>query len=150
MAPHHSDKLSDDELIKIAKDSETMGLFSTVLFLRFLIAVFTLIMSLVATLQRSTFYLRTASVKAACITGQLSKVDSRDRFSRVSKCLVRVRYRIRRRAVCRGTLDHQGTTKLRCGRLLDRDPGDHCDYFCQNDNIALAVYDVAAERNPHY
>lgn len=74
----HSDKLSDDELIKIAKDSETMIVLN-----RFIPEISDRCIYIDNELGgylATKHLLENGHKKVACITGQLSKVDSRDRF----------------------------------------------------------------------
>ncbi|MGN5223288.1 LacI family DNA-binding transcriptional regulator [Aeromonas veronii] len=80
----------------------------------------------------------------ACITGQLSKVDSRDRLQGYRNALTEFGISYNPDLVMEGRFDHQGNHKI-ANRLLDLD-STITAIFCQNDNIALAVYDVAVER----
>ncbi|MGL6122691.1 MAG: substrate-binding domain-containing protein, partial [Shewanella sp.] len=82
--------------------------------------------------------------KVACITGQLSKVDSRDRLQGYRNALAEFAIDYDANLIVEGRFDHQENYQA-ARRLLDIDKGITA-VFCQNDNIALAVYDVAAER----
>ncbi|MEZ8861204.1 LacI family DNA-binding transcriptional regulator [Vibrio sp. 10N.247.311.51] len=139
----HSDKLSDDELIKIAKDSETMIVLN-----RFIPEISDRCIYIDNELGgylATKHLLENGHKKVACITGQLSKVDSRDRFQGYRNALLEFGIEYDAGLFVEGRFDHQGNHEA-ARRLLDRDP-EITAIFCQNDNIALAVYDVAAERN---
>ncbi|NUY57356.1 LacI family DNA-binding transcriptional regulator [Salinivibrio sp. EAGSL] len=79
-----------------------------------------------------------------CITGQLSKGDSRDRLQGYRAALNKFHIPYNPHYVIEGRFDYQ-SKDMHIQRLLDRAP-EITAIFCQNDNIALSVYDVATER----
>ncbi|WP_026958286.1 MULTISPECIES: LacI family DNA-binding transcriptional regulator [Aliagarivorans] len=81
----------------------------------------------------------------ACITGQLSKCDSRERLQGYRNALSDAAIDYDANLVVEGRFDDQGNHQA-ARRLLDRDPKIKA-VFCQNDAIALALYDVAMERS---
>ncbi|WP_019616544.1 LacI family DNA-binding transcriptional regulator [Psychromonas ossibalaenae] len=138
----HSDMLSDDELIKIAKNTP-----ATVILNRYVpelsnqcICIDNELGGYLATKH----LLESGHIKVACITGQLSKIDSRDRLQGYRNALTEYGIQYDASLIAEGRFDHDGNhEKVR--RLLDRDNGITA-IFCQNDNIALAAYDVCSER----
>ncbi|WP_028864417.1 LacI family DNA-binding transcriptional regulator [Psychromonas aquimarina] len=138
----HSDMLSDDELIKIAKNTP-----ATVILNRYVpelanqcICIDNELGGYLATKH----LLESGHSKVACITGQLSKIDSRDRLQGYRNALTEYGIQYDASLIAEGRFDHDGNhEKVR--RLLDRDNGITA-IFCQNDNIALAAYDVCSER----
>ena len=139
----HSDMLSDEELIKIAEETP-----ATIILNRHIpelakqcICIDNEQGGYIATL----YFLECGHRKIACITGQLGKIDSRDRLQGYRKALTEYGIQYDENLIEEGRFDHQGNhEKIR--RLLDREKGITA-IFCQNDNIALAAYDVCHERN---
>ncbi|MCG6201099.1 LacI family DNA-binding transcriptional regulator [Psychromonas antarctica] len=138
----HSDMLSDNELIQIAKETT-----ATVILNRYIpelskqcICIDNELGGYLATKH----LLESGHHKVACITGQLSKIDSRDRLQGYRNALTEYGVKYDASLIVEGRFDHHGNhEKVR--RLLDR--SNHITaIFCQNDNIALAVYDVCSER----
>ena len=138
----HADMLSDNELIQIAKETP-----ATVILNRYIpelskqcICIDNELGGYLAT----KYLLESGHRKVACITGQLSKIDSRDRLQGYRNALTEYGIGYDASLIVEGRFDHQGNhEKVR--RLLDRK--NHITaIFCQNDNIALAVYDVCSER----
>ncbi|USD67825.1 LacI family DNA-binding transcriptional regulator [Vibrio sp. SCSIO 43136] len=82
--------------------------------------------------------------RIACVTGQLSKNDSRDRLQGYRSALTKFDLDYDPNLVIEGRFDH-GKNHEAIGRLLDRAP-DITAIFCMNDNIALAAYGVCNER----
>ncbi|MDA0128010.1 LacI family DNA-binding transcriptional regulator [Vibrio sp. MarTm2] len=139
----HSDKLSDDELIEVVKETP-----ATIILNRFIPDIADnciFIDNELGGYLATKHLLDKGHQKIACITGQLSKGDSRDRLQGYRLALAEAGITYNPSYVIEGRFDHDGNHE-RTRRLLDRAP-DITAVFCQNDNIALAVYDVAAERN---
>ncbi len=79
-----------------------------------------------------------------CVTGQLSKNDSRDRLQGYRSALSKHDVNYEPNYVIEGRFDHNGNHET-ISRLLDRAP--HLTaIFCMNDNIAMAAYGVCHER----
>ncbi|CAM3682501.1 LacI family DNA-binding transcriptional regulator [Vibrio aerogenes] len=138
----HSDTLSDDELIEVVRQQET-----TILLNRYIpeIAAHCIyIDNELGGYLATRYLLENGHHKVACISGQLSKCDSRDRLQGYRNALSESGIAFDANLIVEGRFDHQGNHEV-ARRLLDRDP-EITAIFCQNDNIALAVYDVAAER----
>ncbi len=139
----HSDKLSDDELIEVVKETP-----ATIILNRLIPDIADnciFIDNELGGYLATKHLLDKGHQKIACITGQLSKGDSRDRLQGYRLALAEAGITYNPSYVIEGRFDHDGNHE-RTRRLLDRAP-DITAVFCQNDNIALAVYDVAAERN---
>ncbi|MCW8329166.1 LacI family DNA-binding transcriptional regulator [Photobacterium sp. SDRW27] len=139
----HSDKLSDDEIIKVAKQTT-----STIILNRYIpelsdkcICIDNELGGYLATKH----LLEYGHTKIACITGQLSKIDSRDRLQGYRNALAEFGIKYDANLIVEGRFDHEGNHEA-VRRLLDRD-SEITAIFCQNDNIALATYDVCSERN---
>ncbi|GAB7220671.1 LacI family DNA-binding transcriptional regulator [Vibrio comitans] len=138
----HSDKLSDDTLISLLlRNPNTI-----------------IINRLVPEIAESCVYINNEQggmvatqclidnghKNIGCISGQMSKVDSRDRLQGYRNALGVAGISYNPMYVIEGRFDHEGNHEA-ARRLLDRAP-EITAIFCQNDNIALAVYDVCAER----
>ncbi len=82
--------------------------------------------------------------RIGCITGQLSKIDSRERLQGYRNALEKYGIEYDQNLVVEGRFDHDGND-LAVRRLLDRDSGI-TGIFCLNDSIALAAYGVCHER----
>ncbi|NNN45252.1 MULTISPECIES: LacI family DNA-binding transcriptional regulator [unclassified Vibrio] len=138
----HSDKLSDDELIDVVKQQNT-----TIILNRYIPEIADhciYIDNELGGYLATKHLLENGHTKVACISGQLSKGDSRDRLQGYRNALAEYGIDYNAALFVEGRFDHQGNHDV-ARRLLDRDPTISA-IFCQNDNIALAVYDVAAER----
>lgn len=138
----HSDKLSDDELIEITKQKP-----ATIILNRYIPEVADKCIYIDNELGgylATKHMLEQGHRKIACITGQLSKIDSRDRLQGYRNALTEYGIPYDANLIIEGRFDHVGNHDA-AHRLLDREPKITA-LFCQNDNIALAVYDVAAER----
>ncbi|MCZ4294673.1 LacI family DNA-binding transcriptional regulator [Vibrio sinaloensis] len=139
----HSDKLSDDELIDVVKETP-----ATIILNRYIPDIAN---NCIYIDNEYGGYLATKHLldhghkNIACITGQLSKGDSRDRLQGYRLALAEAGIQYNPSYVIEGRFDHDGNHE-RARRLLDRAP-EITAIFCQNDNIALAVYDVAVERD---
>lgn len=138
-----SDKLTDDELIKAAQHTE-----ATIILNRYIpeiadrcIYVDNELGGYLATKH----LLEHGHTKIGCITGQLSKIDSRDRLQGYRNALAEYNIRYDAELIVEGRFDHDGNHEA-ARRLFDRS-SEISAVFCQNDNIALAVYDVASERD---
>ncbi|MEF1284850.1 LacI family DNA-binding transcriptional regulator [Vibrio sp. M250220] len=139
----HSDKLSDDELIDVVKETP-----ATIILNRYIpdIANHCIYIDNEYGGYLATKHLLEHGHKnIACITGQLSKGDSRNRLQGYRLALAEADIQYNPSYVIEGRFDHDGNHE-RARRLLDRAP-EITAIFCQNDNIALAVYDVAVERD---
>ncbi|WP_159737782.1 LacI family DNA-binding transcriptional regulator [Vibrio atypicus] len=138
----HSDKLSDDELIDVVKNTP-----ATIILNRYIPDIADnciYIDNELGGYLATKHLLEHGHKNIACITGQLSKGDSRERLQGYRLALAEAGITYNPSYVIEGRFDHDGNHD-RTRRLLDRAP-DITAIFCQNDNIALAVYDVAAER----
>ncbi|MDF2155189.1 LacI family DNA-binding transcriptional regulator [Vibrio sp. CAU 1672] len=138
----HSDTLSDDELIEVIKQSP-----ATVILNRYIPEVADnciYIDNELGGYLATKHMLEQGHTKVACITGQMSKIDSRDRLQGYRNALAEYGISYDANLIVEGRFDHDGNHDA-ARRLLDRDP-EISAVFCQNDNIAIAVYDVAAER----
>ncbi|MDG3086046.1 LacI family DNA-binding transcriptional regulator [Vibrio hannami] len=82
--------------------------------------------------------------KIGCITGQLSKVDSRDRLQGYRNALAKHGIEYDPNLVVEGRFDHKGNNEA-ITRLLDRDL-EMTAIFCMNDNIAVTAYSTCLER----
>lgn len=139
----HSDKLSDNELIAVTQKND-----ATIILNRYIPEISEHCLYIDNELGgylATQHLLEHGHKKVACITGQLSKGDSRDRLQGYRNALIEFGIEYDAKLIVEGRFDHQENHEA-ARRLLDRDPGITA-IFCQNDNIALAVYDVAAERN---
>ncbi|MCG9752251.1 LacI family transcriptional regulator [Vibrio brasiliensis] len=139
----HSDKLSDDELIEVVKNTP-----ATIILNRYIPDIADnciYIDNELGGYLATKHLLEHGHKNIACITGQLSKGDSRDRLQGYRLALAEAGIQYNTSYVIEGRFDHDGNHE-RARRLLDRAP-EITAVFCQNDNIALAVYDVAVERD---
>ncbi len=139
----HSDKLSDDELIEVVKQTP-----ATIILNRYIPDIAD---NCIYIDNELGGYLATKHLldhghkNVGCITGQLSKGDSRDRLQGYRLALAEAGISYNPSYVIEGRFDHNGNDE-KVRRLLDRAP-EVTAIFCQNDNIALAAYDIAAERS---
>jgi len=140
----HSDKLSDDELLKIAGETR-----ATIILNRYLpelanqcICIDNELGGYLATQH----LLESGHRKVACITGELSKIDSRDRLQGYRTALVEYGIAYDASLIAEGCFEYNKSNNETVRRLLDRNNGITA-IFCQNDNIALAVYDICGERD---
>ncbi|KXF83421.1 LacI family DNA-binding transcriptional regulator [Enterovibrio coralii] len=82
--------------------------------------------------------------RIGCVTGQLSKIDSRERLQGYRNALAKYGIEYDADLVIEGRFDHDGNdTAIR--RLMDRENGISA-IFCLNDSIALAAYGVCHAR----
>jgi len=138
----HADILSDDALIKIINNTP-----ATIILNRYIPE---LASQCICTDNELGGYLATQHLlesghkKVACITGQLSKVDSRDRLQGYRNALAEYGIDYDISLVAEGRFDHVGNHEA-VRRLLDRN-SEITAIFCQNDHIALATYDICHER----
>ncbi|NLS14068.1 LacI family transcriptional regulator [Vibrio sp. SM6] len=139
----HSDKLSDDELKQFAH-----GFKALVVLNRFIPELDHQCLSLDNELGG---YLATKNLldnghrHIACITGPLSKPDARDRLSGYIRALAEHNVAYDPRLTIEGRFDHEGNFVKAYDLLANA--GTITAVFCQNDNIALAVYDACAKLN---
>ena len=138
-----SDKLTDDELIDASKSTS-----ATIILNRYIpemaercIYVDNELGGYIAT----KYLLENGHKHIGCLTGQLSKIDSRDRLQGYRNALAEFNIDYDARLVVEGRFDHHGNHDA-AHRLFIRAP-ELTAVFCQNDNIALAIYDVAYELN---
>lgn len=141
----HSDMLSDDELIAVIERTP-----STIVLNRYIPEVADnciYIDNELGGYLATKHMLERGHTKIACITGQLSKIDSRDRLQGYRNALAEFGISYKTDFIVEGRFDHEeeGLNHTCARRLLDRDP-EISAIFCHNDDIALAVYDVAYER----
>lgn len=139
----HSDMLSDLELIEAVKQQP-----ATIILNRYIPEIAehcVYIDNKLGGYLATCHLLEHGHTKVGCITGQLSKVDSRDRLQGYRKALEEYGIAYQPALVIEGRFDHSGNHDI-VERLLDRNP-TMTAIFCQNDNIALAVYDVASKYN---
>ena len=138
----HSDMLSDEELIEITKKTP-----ATIVLNRNIpdIAQQCICIDNEQGGYLATLYLlENGHRKIACVTGQLGKVDSRDRLQGYRNALSEYDIPYDENLIEEGRFDHAGNhEKIR--HLLDRVDGITA-IFCENDNIALATYDICSER----
>ena len=138
----HSDMLSDEELIEITKKMP-----ATIVLNRNIpdIAQQCICIDNEQGGYLATLYLlENGHRKIACVTGQLGKVDSRDRLQGYRNALSEYDIPYDENLIEEGRFDHAGNhEKIR--HLLDRVDGITA-IFCENDNIALATYDICSER----
>ncbi|AXY02529.1 LacI family transcriptional regulator [Vibrio alfacsensis] len=80
-----------------------------------------------------------------CITGPLSKHDARDRLLGYIRALAEHGVSYDPSLTIEGRFDHYDNF-AKANELLDRAPSVTA-IFCQNDNIALALYDVCQQRD---
>ncbi|PSU35770.1 LacI family DNA-binding transcriptional regulator [Photobacterium lutimaris] len=139
----HSDKLSDDELINIAKQTESIIILNR--YIPELAEKCICIDNELGGYLATKHLLDNGHTKVACITGQMSKIDSRDRLQGYRNALNEYGIKYDANLIVEGRFDHEGNHEA-VRRLLDRN-SEITAIFCQNDNIALAVYDVCTERS---
>lgn len=138
----YSDMLSDDELISIAEKQH-----ATIVINRYIHEISEqciFIDNEQGGYLATKHLLEQGHTKVACITGQLSKADSRERLQGYRNALAEFDIVYDANLVVEGRFDHYENHKA-AHRLLDINK-EITAVFCQNDTIALAVYDVAAER----
>jgi LacI family transcriptional regulator len=138
----HSDMLSDEELIKIAAETPATIILNRDIpeIAKQCICIDNEQGGYLATL----YLLESGHRKIACVTGQLGKIDSRDRLQGYRNALTEYDIQYDTNLIEEGRFDHEGNhEKIR--RLLDR-AQEITAIFCQNDNIALAAYDICEER----
>jgi LacI family transcriptional regulator len=141
----HSDMLSDAELIEVTKKTP-----STIILNRYIPEIKDKCIFMDNELGgylATKHMLENGHTKLACITGQLSKIDSRDRLQGYRTALSEYGIAYDSNLIAEGRFDHKGRgLNHTCARrLLDRAP-EITAIFCHNDHIALAVYDVVYER----
>ncbi|MGR5323062.1 LacI family DNA-binding transcriptional regulator [Vibrio alfacsensis] len=141
----HSDMLSDDELIDVIEKNP-----ATIVLNRYIPEVANkciFIDNELGGYLATKHMLERGHTKVACITGQLSKIDSRDRLQGYRHALTEFGIEFDTNLIVEGRFDHEerGLNHMCARRLLERD-SNITAIFCHNDNIALAVYDVAYDR----
>lgn len=139
----HSDKLTDQELITIAQKTPALVILNR--YIPELDKQCICIDNELGGYLATKYLLENGHTKVACITGQMSKIDSRDRLQGYRNALAEFAIPYQTNLVIEGRFDHQGNHEV-VRRLLGRDSGITA-IFCENDNIALAAYDVCSEKN---
>mgnify|MGYP003624551737 CR=1 FL=1 len=139
----HADQLSDDELIQVVKETP-----ATIILNRYVpelalqcITINNELGGYIATKH----LLENGHTRVACITGQMSKIDSRDRLQGYRNAITEFGLKYDPDLIIEGRFDHQGNAEV-IDRLFERKNGMTA-VFCQNDHIALKVYDACNERN---
>ncbi len=138
----HADKLSDNDLLDLAKQTPALVVLNR--FLPELADQCIYIDNELGGYLATRHLLENGHTRVACITGPMGKTDCRDRLQGYRNALAEFGIEYDASLVIEGRFDHTGNPET-VGRLLDRDNGMTA-VFCQNDNIALAVYDVCSER----
>ena len=80
-----------------------------------------------------------------CITGPLNQVNCRERLQGYRKALAEYGVQFNNNLIVEGRMNRQDSL-VAPRRLLDREP-QLTAIFCQNDHIALGVYELLKERN---
>lgn len=138
----HADMLSDEELLEITKKTPASIVLNR--YIPELSARCVCIDNEQGGYLATLYLIESGHTKIACVTGQMSKVDSRDRLQGYRNALTENNIPYDVNLIEEGRFDHVGNhEKIR--RLLDRNLGITA-IFCQNDNIALAAYDVCYEK----
>ncbi|WP_220718949.1 LacI family DNA-binding transcriptional regulator [Agarivorans litoreus] len=137
----HSDKLSDNELIKIAEDTPASIILNRNI--PELAGRCIWIDNELGGYLATKHLIDSGHTKIACITGQMSKVESRDRLQGYRNALTEAGIAYDANLVIEGRFDHEGNHET-VQRLMSRNKG-FTAIFCQNDNIALAVYNVCSD-----
>tara|TARA_Y100000588_G_scaffold66326_2_gene66704 strand:- start:2288 stop:3319 length:1032 start_codon:yes stop_codon:yes gene_type:complete len=83
--------------------------------------------------------------RIACITGPLVKHEARDRLLGYMKALAESNIEYDPSLIIEGRFDHKDN--LAKANQLVNNINDVTAVFCQNDNIALAVYDACSQHN---
>ena len=137
----HSDMLSNDELIQIAKETP-----ATIILNRYIpelsnqcIYIDNELGGYIAT----SYLLESGHTQIGCVTGQLSIIDSRDRLQGYRKALSEYSLQYNIDFIEESNFGGSSHEKIR--RLLDRNNGITA-LFCHNDHIAVSAYDVCNER----
>ncbi|MDR9827628.1 LacI family DNA-binding transcriptional regulator [Vibrio sp. FNV 38] len=139
----HTDKLSDDELVHVVKCNP-----NTVVLNRYIADIAQHCLYLDNELGgylATQLLLENGHRRIACITGQQSKVDTHERLQGYQRALLEYGIPFDSNLVVEGRFDHQGNHEA-AQTLLQRKTGASA-IFCQNDAIALAVYDLCYEHN---
>jgi LacI family transcriptional regulator len=139
----HSDALSDEELIKVAQETPAIIILNRNIpeLQSHCITVDNEFGGYLAT----KYLLEMGHTKVGCITGQMSKIESRERLQGYRNALSEFRIPYNAGCVIEARFDYEMVHDA-ARRLLDRNTGITA-IFCQNDVIASAVYDVCTERN---
>lgn len=137
----HSDNLTDNELIELTRNTVPLIIINRY--------IPELSQQCICIDNELGGYLATKHLidaghhKIACITGQLDKIESRDRLQGYRNALNEFGIAYDSNLVAEGRFDH-GNNQQVVKRLFERE-NDISAVFCHNDNIALAVYDVCAD-----
>ena len=137
----HSDMLTDDELITVSEKTPSIILNR---FIPELAERCICIDNELGGYLATKHLLECGHREIACITGQMSKIDSRDRLQGYRNALAEYGIKYDATLVVEGRFDHEGNHDA-ANRLLNR-KNKFTAVFCENDSIALSVYDVCSER----
>jgi LacI family transcriptional regulator len=136
------DTLSDSELLEISRQNE-----ATVLINRYIPEMADRCIWLdneKGGFLATEYLIKKGHTQIGCISGQLSKVDSRDRLQGYRNALSHYGVAYNPHAVVEGRFDNQCNHDA-IRRLLDRDI-PLTAIFCMNDNIAMTAYTLCLER----
>jgi LacI family transcriptional regulator len=137
----HADTLHDDELIDIVKRYP-----KTVILNRNIPEITEHCLFLDNELGgylATKYLIDTGHKQIGCLTGQLSKADSRDRLFGYRKALSEAGMAYNPSLVVEGRFDSE--TPIDAGKRLFKRDLNVDAVFCQNDQLALSMYTIAAE-----
>jgi LacI family transcriptional regulator len=138
----HTDKLSDGELIEVVTNNPT-----TLILNRYIPEIAEHCLSFdneQGGYLATQYLLNQGHTRIATITGQSSKIDSRERLRGYQRALQESNIEYDQNLIIEGRFDHSGNHEAAL-KLLKRNTGATA-VFCQNDAIALALYDVCYEQ----
>ena len=138
----HADMLSDQELIKIAESTPALIVLNR--YIPELSDRCLYIDNELGGYLATKHLIENGHSKIACITGQMSKVEARDRLQGYRDALTEAGIKYDANLVIEARFDHEGNHET-VQRLLERGV-DFTGVFCQNDNIALATYNVCSDK----
>lgn len=137
----HSDNLTDNELINFTRNTVPFVIINR--YIPELSQQCLCIDNELGGYLATQHLLKSGHSKIACITGQLNKVESRERLQGYRNALGDYNISYESNLVAEGRFEH-GINHEVVRRLFEREK-DISAVFCHNDNIALAVYDVCSE-----
>lgn len=141
----HAEKLSDDALLSFAKDFKSLVILN-----RFIPELSNQCLYLDNELggyMATKHLVENGHRRIACITGQLNKTDARDRLLGYIRALAEHGVGYDPSLTIEGRFDHKLNLNYEKAYELISQKEDVTAIFCQNDNIALAMYDVCAAKN---
>lgn len=139
----NSDKLEDEALIKLVEENP-----ATIIVNRYIESIAkhcVFIDNELGGYIATEHLLKSGHRKIACITGPKDNLDSQNRLLGYKKALADYQVNFDESLVAEGRFDHHGNYDV-ANNLLSNNPGITA-VFCQNDNIALSVYDVCGLLN---